>query len=123
MGSSILMRIVRSKLMRAVVLIVCVVIAIAVLRSVYVLSQKKNVMTDRQEVLTSLAAKNRELQEELKEATSPSFIEKQARDKLGLVREGETVVLLDKTKIRNMGNEPTKPTGVSSWKQWWGLFF
>jgi cell division protein FtsB len=103
-------------------LIVCVAVGIGIVRSVITLSQKKNIIAERQQVLRELSEKNRELQQELREATSPAFIEAAARDKLGLVREGETVVIMDKTQNVNSESQ-TNPREVPPWKQWWSLFF
>jgi cell division protein DivIC len=117
------------KLVRLAVLVICIVLGVGIVRSVYTLSQKKGIIAERQQVLTDLTAKNRQLQENLLEATSPAFIEQAARDKLGLVREGETVVILDKSQITNLPagkagpNDQERPRELPSWKQWWSLFF
>jgi cell division protein DivIC len=111
-----------NKLVRAVVLIILIVIGIGIVRSVYTLSQKKGIIAERQSVLRGLLAQNSQLQEQLKEATSPAFIEQAARDKLGLVREGETVVIMDKSQILNPDSQQN-PQEVPPWRQWWSLFF
>ena len=64
--------------------------------------------------------KHAELENRLIEATSAAFIEKIARDKLGLVREGETVVIMDKSPV--IGNQSSVKE-ESNWRKWWGLFF
>ena len=121
MGSPIV-RLVRSRLVRITALVICVSIGIGIIKSVYTLSQKKGIIAERQQVLIALTAKNRQLQEELREATGTAFIEQAARDKLGLVREGETVVIMDTSQITNP-NTQKSPSEVPSWKQWWRLFF
>lgn len=92
------------------------------MRSVYTLSQKKGILSERQQVLSQLQVKQAQLQQKLNEATSPAFIEQAARDKLGLVKPGETVVIMDKTQNAALG---TQEHGIDlpSWKQWWKLFF
>jgi cell division protein FtsB len=121
MGSPIV-RLVRSRLVRITALIICIIVGIGVVRSVYTLSKKKGIIAERQQVLLTLTEKNFELQEELRQATSPAFIEKAARDKLGLVREGETVVIMDKSQNIDTNNQ-NNPQELPSWKQWWRLFF
>ena len=112
------------KLVRAAVLFICIAIAAGILRSAYTLSQKKGIIAERQQALRELTEKNRKLQQELKQATSPAFIEQAARDKLGLVREGETVVIMDKSNPSAGGlNDQERSQELPSWKQWWGLFF
>jgi len=104
--------------------ILCVAIGIGVVRSVYTLSKKKGIVAERQRVLRELTAKNEELHQQLEEATSPAFIEQAARDKLGLVREGETVVIMDKSNPPAGGlNDQERSQELPSWKQWWSLFF
>lgn len=122
MGSQLIVNFVRSKAMRVATLIILIAFGIGIIRSVYTLSQKKGIMAERLQVLRDLQAKNRELQQDLVEATSSAFVEAQARNKLGLVREGETIVIMEQG--RNQGiNNPGKLREVSSWTQWWQLFF
>ena len=111
-----------NKLVRAVILIILITMGIGIVRSVYTLSQKKGIIAERQRVLAGLISQNNQLQQELREATSPAFIEQAARDKLGLVREGETVVIMDKSQIVNP-NSQNNPQELPPWKQWWSLFF
>ena len=120
--ASPIVQLISSKLVRITALVVCAVIGIGIVRSVYTVSQKKGILNERQQVLAELTAKNRQLQEDLREATSPAFIEAAARDKLGLVREGETVVIMDTSQILNPNNQ-NNPQELPPWKQWWRLFF
>ncbi|MCX6791579.1 MAG: septum formation initiator family protein [Candidatus Gottesmanbacteria bacterium] len=111
-----------SKLVRVVILIISITMGIGIIRSVYTLSQKKGIIAERQRVLRGLIAENSQLQQELLESTSPAFIEQAARDKLGLVREGETVVIMDKSQILNPDSQKNHQE-LPPWKQWWALFF
>jgi cell division protein DivIC len=111
-----------NKLVRAVILITLVTMGIGIIRSVYTLSQKKGIIAERQSVLRGLITQNSQLQEQLREATSPAFIEQAARDKLGLVRTGETVVIMDKSQILNPDSQKNLQE-LPPWKQWWSLFF
>ena len=95
---------------------------IGIVRSVYTLSQKKGILSERQQALSQLQLKQAQLQQKLKEATSPAFIEQAARDKLGLVKPGETVVIMDKTRLPESGTQEYSGK-LPSWKQWWQLFF
>ncbi len=104
------------------ILVILITMGIGIVRSVYTLSQKKGIISERQGVLHGLLAENSRLNEQLLEATSPAFIEQEARDKLGLVRPGETVVIMDRTQNVKTGNQKT-PQDLPSWKQWWSLFF
>ena len=65
--------------------------------------------------------KNEELKVKLQEAQSREFIEKIARDKLGLAKEGETVVILppSEPEVTKSAEEKIIP----NWQKWWKLFF
>jgi cell division protein FtsB len=96
-------------------------VGVGIIRSVITLSQKKGIIAERQQVLSQLQTKNKQLQEELQEATSPAFVEQEARNKLGLVKEGETVVIMNKSNPSADGQKNLQ--ALPSWKQWWSLFF
>lgn len=71
-----------------------------------------------------LEAKNKELKQKLKEVLSGEFIEEQARNKLGLGKPGETLVIIpgDKLKLLMEASAPAQirlpnPLG------WWRVFF
>ncbi len=63
---------------------------------------------------------NSQLRDRLAQVDNPEFIEKEARDKLGFAREGETILVLPPA---NQMNQPTATSdNRPSWKQWWDLY-
>ncbi len=72
-----------------------------------------------QSQLQQAQAKNQELKKRLAEVDNPQFIEKEARDKLGYAKEGETILVLptqsDQTSPQTEDNTP-------NWKKWWNLY-
>lgn len=52
------------------------------------------------EMLYKLEIKNKELKKKLSEIQSPEFIEAQARNKLGLGKRGETIVIIPEDKLK-----------------------
>jgi len=81
-------------------------------------------------VLAQQERENTELKAKLEEVQSPAFIERMARETLGMVKEGETVVLVPKTPHANLpageggANDQRREEGnVPKWRQWWKLFF
>ncbi len=124
METHIVVKLARNRLVRALFLLLCLMLSIGIVRSVWSLAQKKGIVGERQAVLQELEVKNKELKQRLEEATSSAFVEKQAREKLGLVREGETVVILDKAKIQAIaGAGNSMQVVMPLWRQWWKLFF
>ena len=64
---------------------------------------------------------NKLLRKRLAEVSSDAFVEREARDKLGMGKEGEVIVILpqmtnDKLQITNQSEN--KPI----WKRWWELY-
>ena len=84
---------------------------------------------DRLEVaingLHSLEVKNKELKTRLNIVKSPGFIETQARDKLGLVLPGETLVIIPDSKLQTVmgANTIAQPPRLPNWQGWLKLFW
>jgi len=76
--------------------------------------------------LEKIQNENDRITEEIKKAQSPEFIEKQVRDKLGLAKEGEVLVVLpDADEVKKLAprldsEENYLPDPI--WKKWWKLF-
>lgn len=84
----------------------------------------QRVATLAQEV-EELKIEEEQLGQQLKYRQSEEFVEQQARDKLALIKPGETVVVFDdksqilSTKSQKEENRSEQP----NYQQWWGLFF
>jgi cell division protein DivIC len=86
--------------------------------------QNSQLLQNAREKLERLRIENSTLKESVKEAENPNFIEKEARERLGLVKPGEVVVILPEKSstsaaVSTTANDLQRPI----WKQWWGLFF
>jgi cell division protein FtsB len=103
--------------------IISIFLAIGLTRSIFNHWHKRTVVDERQEALKREEARHAELIDKLEEATSSAFIEKEAREKLGLVREGETIVLLDTSSAPGSTDESLSKDTTPTWKKWWKLFF
>lgn len=67
--------------------------------------------------------KNKELKQKLAEVKSRDYIEETARNKLGLSKKGEIIVILPE-KIQVLKMENKKPEKEeSNWKKWQKIFF
>lgn len=81
---------------------------------------------EEQERVEKMQADNAKLQTQIAEAQGSDFIEKQIRDKLGLSKEGEAIVVLpDESIVRSFAptittSEETLPD--PNWKKWLKLF-
>lgn len=109
----------------AFILVLCVFIAIfySLSRQIYNSLSAGRRLDQAASDLAQLQRKNLELKKKLKDVGGVQFVEEQARDKLNMARDGETVVIIpDKEidKILNQGQKP--PEKVPNWQGWLKLF-
>ncbi len=75
-------------------------------------------------MLAKVKSDNEVLKQKLSQSQTPEFVEREARDKLGLVKEGEVVILMDTPGVANSGQGAQEQGDtIPKWKQWWRLFF
>lgn len=76
------------------------------------------------ETVYKLEAKNRELKKKLSEVQSREFIEKEARNKLGLGKVGETIVIIPEEKLKMiLGASQSAEIKLPNWLGWLKVFF
>lgn len=79
-----------------------------------------------QKRLDEVRSENEKLKRELDYKRSQKFTEGEIRNKLGLVRDNETVVILP-NKESSGGSQGLQEAGQlkfdANWKKWWRLFF
>ncbi len=98
------------------------VIYLIVLTAKNILSLKnaENIVVDYEKELQIEERKNQSLKERYEETKQPGFIEREARDKLGMGKEGESIVIMPKITIIPT---PKKEEELSNIEKWWKLFF
>ena len=117
------MRILRSRLFRLIILLGSLALVVSLPRSLLNLWKRRDLIFERQEVLRKTQTENQRLRQLLAEVTSQAYIEKAAREKLGLVKPGETVVLVPKSQSLGTGEETKPEEKLTNWQRWWRLFF
>ncbi len=94
------------------------------LHSIYGLWQKKELLVNARLEVESARKENAALKEQIESLKNPAFIERQARDKLLLVKPGEQIVVASDKLIANADDrESTQEKSKPNWKLWWELFF
>ncbi len=93
--------------------------------SIYNLWQKRDLVDRARRTLNTEKKKNDELKIKLNDVAKPQFIEKEARDKLFLVKPGEGIVVVEPTVyMQASGSSAEKSMNKQPyWKQWWETFF
>jgi cell division protein FtsB len=106
------------------VLIASVFVINNLVRSIYNLSQKQDLVVEAKKELNKQEIENERLKSELAFVESEEFIEEAARNKLFLVKPGEKEVLIPQGLIENMSSPSANLQKIeSNWKKWWELFF
>lgn len=72
------------------------------------------------EQLEKLKRENADLKNELEYKKSNEFAEGEIRNKLGLAKKGEAVVVIPRKEESGDTNEDVK---MANWQKWWSLFF
>ena len=76
------------------------------------------------DVVYRLEARNRQLKEKLSQIQSPQFLEEEARNALGLVKRGETMVIIPEEKLKSvLGASQSAQIRLPNWLGWWRVFF
>jgi cell division protein FtsB len=100
---------------------------ISLIRNILRVVESNKRIEKAQDQVEKLKKENEELEEKLAVTKSEGFIEKQLRDKLGLAKEGEIVIVLPDEKILETlapsleEEEETLPD--PNWKKWLKLFY
>lgn len=89
--------------------------------SILTLRQNSHIVTTLQQQEKAEQQKKEFLKQQLYLSNTQEFVEGQAREKLGMVKPGEHIILappekIEEKKIIAVDNTP-------NWKKWWNLFF
>lgn len=114
--------------MKRVLFLAAIVISVLVINnlahSIYNLWSKQDLLAKTQKDLETKKKENKELKDQLSVAQSEQFVEKEARDKLFLVKQGESSVILDKKLLEaSQSASGQSQNNAPNWKKWWELFF
>ncbi|CAN5294448.1 hypothetical protein BH10PAT1_BH10PAT1_7170 [soil metagenome] len=113
-------------IIQVLILIIILILSLSLIKSISKIVGSNQKLVDASQKVQKLKEENAKLAKNLQEAESPQFVESQARDKLGLAKKGEIVVVLpDETTLRALApkmesEKPTLPDPV--WKKWLKLF-
>lgn len=78
-------------------------------------------ISEAQKQLDEARKQQSQLQKDLTVVQSPEFIEKEAREKLGMGRPGEVVLILPKFPSAKYEAQSAKEK-LATWQQWWKLY-
>lgn len=105
-----------------ILLIVSMLAGVQVIGSIVGTIHKRDVIHIRKQELEGVKRENVALKDQLKRVESQQYIEQQARERLGLGKEGETVILIETPE--NKGERFATTSSEASktpWEAWWEL--
>lgn len=110
----------KNKLINLIILVLGLFLIVNITRSIWEFLRAGDKIKETEEQVAQLRFKNDELKKKLSEVQSPVYLEKIAREKLGLAKEGEIVVILPP----NPSASPSADgENLPNWQKWWNLFF
>lgn len=82
-------------------------------------------LSSQAESVYKLEAKNRQLKKKLSDIQSPQFIEEEARNKLGMGKPGETVIIIPEETLKLMleSSSSAQPVRLPNYIGWFRVFW
>lgn len=109
------------RILYLIVVIGLIIVNNGLIHSIVELWSKQNLVREAEIRFNKEKKENEKLKKELAYVQTNAFIENEARDKLFLVRPGESEVLISKELLlpkKSVNNSPPDPV----WQQWLNLF-
>lgn len=80
-------------------------------------------LSEAADAVFKLEAKNRQLKQKLSEVQTDDFVESQARNKLGLAKKDEVVMIITEEKLKQiLGASQSAKIRLPNWLGWWKVF-
>ena len=112
------------KLLFFIILAISIFVINNLIRSIFTLWQKYDLVTLAQKELSTQKQENQRLKSQLSHVKSKEFIEEQARNKLFWVMPGEQEVLIPEDLIKRSSTPSAKEKNdAPNWEKWLALFF
>ena len=112
------------KVLFGLVILIVLVIANNLINQIMEAVKSGERLSQSAETVFQLEAKNRSLKEKLSQIQSQEFLEEQARNKLGLSKKGEIVVVIPEEKLKQvLGISSSAQVRYPNWLGWLRVFF
>ena len=113
----------RSRFVQILIIIIGIGLIVNLSRSIFKLLQASGQLKKAEQKVLKLEKETELLAQKKELFQSQDFIEQEARNKLNMVKEGETVVILPPNVKEVLGEkENQKSEPLPNWRQWLNLF-
>ena len=108
------------RIILALSLLVGLVVAYNLIIQIMEAAKSGERLSQAAETVYKLEAKNKELKKKLSDIKSPEFIEEMARNKLGLSKEGETIVIIPEERLKQVmgASKSAQEVRLPNWLGW-----
>lgn len=110
-----------------ILLILIILLTISIGENYLKLQKAGKIINEARGEVQKQEDEQRTLEKQLKEAESQEFVEKQLRDKLGMAKEGEVVIVLPEAEsVRSLAPKRKFEEELpkeANWRKWKKLFF
>lgn len=107
----------KQKLLAILIVVIGSYFILSISRQIYRLYKTQDLVTNAQNKLDILKSEQQALKEQLDYQKSNEFIEKEARNKLGLVKPNEAIVVLPNDKSEDQSNLTSSDSNFGLWWQ------
>lgn len=113
------------KITLGIAVLIMAIIAYNLISQIFDALKSGERLSKEAEQVYKLEAQNKELKKKLTEIKSPQFIEEQARNKLGLGKKGETLVIIPQDKINQIlgTSQSAQEVRLPNWLGWLKVFW
>jgi cell division protein FtsB len=105
------------KVLRLIVFVFCLYLIVTTIKAIFDLWKAGDKLTDRQARVAVLQKDQENLLRQKAEAESPLYLEKVARDQMGLSKPGEEVIIIPKELLVDNSRVASEPA-MPNWRKW-----
>lgn len=121
----------KNPLIYLILLLFGVYLIISLTQSIYSLTSKNDELEKANQKVEAELRKNSQLISQLSQSSDKKFIEQQAREKLGMSKPGETIVVVPEGAVSQIASISASLSAsfydrgdeTPNWQKWWNLFF
>ncbi len=112
------------KIVLSLIILITLVIAYNLITQILEATKSGERLSQAADEVYKLEIKNKALKQKLIQIQSPEFMETEIRNRLGLTKAGETLVVIPEEKLKLvLGASSSAQIRLPNWLGWWKVFF
>lgn len=112
------------KIVLILIVLVCLVVAYSLIKQIIEATKSGERLAKATDEVYRLEKKNKELKQKISQVQSSEFLEAEIRNRLGLAKKGETIVIIPEDKLKLvLGATQSAQIRLPNWLGWIKVFF